>query len=62
MQVCGFTVSLQCLIIHCGRRYGSSTYMEGHFLCSSTFEEQRYRRTAPWLHCNGVVVLFTVKH
>nr|DAU45993.1 MAG TPA: hypothetical protein [Caudoviricetes sp.] len=31
MQVCGFAVSLHCLIIRSGRCYGSSTNTEGHF-------------------------------
>nr|DAN63314.1 MAG TPA: hypothetical protein [Caudoviricetes sp.] len=55
-------VSLQRSIIHCGRCCGSSTIWRGIFYARLFSRKLRYRRIAPWLHCNGVAVLFTVKH
>ena len=31
--------------------------MEGHFYVRLFSRKLRYRRIAPWLHCNGVAVL-----
>nr|DAQ04133.1 MAG TPA: hypothetical protein [Caudoviricetes sp.] len=50
-------VYLQCSIILRGRCCGSSTNMEGHFYVRLFSRKLRYKRIAPWLHCNGVAVL-----